>query len=167
MTTKAKQQTPTRPKKREPRTHIVSFRLRETEANLLLADMKKNPHAGFRSLKQFCRKISVDYALSRLIYIMPLDRMINFDSREYLEVEPPNCQMSDKRFLKALRDFLTVPENWHKLRLFMLRAGWPEKLKAEFLDAENDQERLIAAQKVLTEMLVNNHHELHADKRQS
>lgn len=159
-----KQQTPTRPKKREPRTQIVSFRLRETEANALLQDMKRHTGTGFKSLKQFCRKLSVDYALERLIYISPLDRTINFDSREFLHVEPPNCTMSDKKFIKALRDFITVPENWHKLRLFMLRAGWPDKLKAEFRDAENDQERLIAAQKVLTEMLMNSH-ELHAHKR--
>jgi hypothetical protein len=132
----------------------VSFRLRETEANLLLKDMEHNPVKGCRSLKQFARKLSVDYALGRLVFIHPLDRAIGADQREYLTVEPPNCQMSDKRFLKALRDFITVPENWHKLRLFMLRAGWPDKLKNEFRDADNDQERLLVAQRVLSEMLI-------------
>jgi hypothetical protein len=131
----------------------VSFRLRETEADMLLQHLEKHPIAGFKSLKQFCRKLSVDYALERLIYINPIDCEINFDSREFLPIEPPNCKMSDKKFIKALRDFITVPENWNKLRLFMLRAGWPEKLKNECRDADS-QERLLLAQRVLTEMLI-------------
>lgn len=144
----------------------MSFRLRETEAALLHKDQAEHPVSGIESLKQFIRKLSVDYALGRLVYVQPVDRAIDFDSRDYLPVAPPDCQISDRKFLKVLRDFISIPENWHKLRLFMLRTGWPEKLKAEFRDAKNDQERLFVAQKLLAQMLIKNHPS-RTDHRQS
>lgn len=140
--------------KREPRTHIVSFRLRASEAANLLEDLRKFPVSGIESLKQFARKLAVDYGLGRLVYVMPLDRAIDFDSRDYLPVEAaPDCRMSNKIFLAALSSFIATPENWHKLRLFMLRAGWPSKLNAEFNRASNNRERLAVAQKFIAEMI--------------
>lgn len=67
--------------------------------------------------------------------------------------------MSDAVFLRSLRSFITVPENWNKLRLFMLRAGWPEESLRDYRDASEPQEQLVAAQKPITHMLAkNNHH---------
>lgn len=140
-------------KKREPRTNIISFRLRDTEAKLLAADLKQHPVAGIKSLKQFARKLTIDYARERLVYVENIDRQIDPDARERLQIETPNCQMSDHRFLKALRGFLSVEENWRKLRLFMLRAGWPEDSTVAYNSSTSEQERLMIAQKVLTKML--------------
>lgn len=142
-----------RKKKRETRTTIVSFRLREAEAKLLQADFDNKPIAGLRSLKQLCRKLSVDYANGKVVYVDPEERRLSSDSREFANLAPPNCTMSNRRFLRALRDFLNVPENWQKLRFFMLRAGWPADLLAAHHQAVDEQERLLIAQKFLTRML--------------
>lgn len=155
MKTKHKQpqSQPIRSKKRETRTVIVSFRLREEEAKLLQDEFKNTLPRGLKSLKQFARKLSVDYSKRKLVYVDPAEKKISDNARDYVPLDPPNCDMSNRRFLKALRDFITVPENWSKLRYFMLRAGWPQDL-LEANDATTDpQERLMIAQKVLTRML--------------
>lgn len=143
-------------KKREPRTNIVSFRLRDTEASLLAEDLKRHPAAGIKSLKQFARKLTIDYARDRLVYVEGIDRKIDPDSRQRLHIDPPNCQMSDPQFIKALRKFLSAEENWRKLRLFMLRAGWPEQAREAYRAAETSEERLSIAQKLLAKMLRSN-----------
>lgn len=69
---------------REPRTVIVSFRLRKTEAKLLQQDLKGKPIAGVKSLKQFARKLVIDFAKGRLVYSNPTDRQIDSDAGERL-----------------------------------------------------------------------------------
>jgi hypothetical protein len=156
MKTKHKQQPqhPARSKKRDTRTVIVSFRLREEEAKLLQDEFKNTLPRGLKSLKQFARKLSVDYARQKLVYVDPAEREISDSARDYATtLIPPNCEMSHRRFLRALRDFLNVPENWSKLRYFMLRAGWPQDLLEANNGTTDPQERLLIAQKVLTRML--------------
>lgn len=142
-----------RREKREPRNVIISFRLRESEAKTLWADLKRFPIAGVKSLKQFSRKLTIDHARRRTVYVENIDRQIDPDAREKLKIEPPNCIMSDKPFIQALLAFLITEENWRKLRLFMLQAGWPQPLIDRYNNADNDQERLMAAQECLKQML--------------
>lgn len=75
----------TKPRKiREPRTVVVAFRLRRTEAKALSADLKETPAAGVKSLKQFARKIVIDFSKNRLRYTNPADRTIDCDAAERL-----------------------------------------------------------------------------------
>ena len=146
---------PLRRKKRETRTTIVSFRLRDTEAQALSQDLRERPASGVSSLKQFTRKLCVDYALGKLVYVNPPERDVDSDVREHIDaIALPNCWLTDKKFIKALRDFLTSGENWSQLRFFMLRAGWPEDLLALHRETKTDQDRLLIAQQALTRMLL-------------
>lgn len=143
----------TKPRKiREARTVIVSFRLRQSEADMLKKELKQAPIAGVKSVKQYARKLTIDHALGRTAYIDPMDYKISPDSRKDLLIVPPNCQIEDPQFRKALTDFLNTPENWRKLRLFMLLAGWPVNLLERYKVAETEQERLLLAQQVLQDM---------------
>jgi len=63
---------------------VVAFRLRRTEAKALSADLKQTPAAGVKSLKQFARKIVIDFSKSRLRYVNPADRTIDCDAGERL-----------------------------------------------------------------------------------
>jgi hypothetical protein len=155
MKTQQKQQVK-QPKKREPRTVIVSFRLRDTEAQRLEQDLRNRPVVGIKSLKQFARKLTIDYAYDRLVYVRNVDRRLDPDSRKGVKIDPPNCRLDDARFVKTLRDFFNQEQNWHKLRLFMLQAGWPQNLVKAYRSTTNRQERLRIAQKVLTNMLTDN-----------
>ena len=101
--------------KREPRSIIISFRLRASESDSLKRDMEANPSAGVKSLKQFARKLCIDYARGRMVYIDLLDRKIDPYSRDNIDRLSPNCAMSDRAFLRSLVTFLNVGENWRKL----------------------------------------------------
>jgi len=140
--------------KREPRDVIISFRLRQSEADALRRDMDANPSAGVKSLQQFSRKLIIDYARGRTVYVDPLDRKIDPYSRDSIDRLLPNCVMSDPHFIRSLAAFLNVVENWRKLRFFMLLAGWPKALVDLYNDpSSSDQERLMAAQEFLKSML--------------
>lgn len=141
--------------KREPRSTIISFRLRDSEAALLQKDLEDNPASGVKSLKQLARMVTIDYSQGKLVYIDPFERRINPDERRHVFCLPPDCHMTDRSFIKALREFLRVEENWRKLRLFILRSGWPADLLEAHRQASTDQERLVVAQKALTRMLKN------------
>ncbi len=133
---------------------IISFRLRKSEADALRLDMDANPSAGVKSFKQFSRKLTIDYARGRMVYVDPLDRKIDPYSRDSIDRPPLNCVMSDAHFIRSLVSFLNVGENWRKLRFFMLLAGWPKPLVAWYNDpSSSDQERLMAAQEFLKLML--------------
>lgn len=71
-------------KVREPRTVVVAFRLRRTEVKALSADLKETPAAGVKSLKQFARKIVIDFSKNRLRYVDPKYRTIDPDAQECL-----------------------------------------------------------------------------------
>ncbi len=155
MKTQKKQQVK-QSKKREPRTNIVSFRLRDTEAQRLEQDLKDRPVVGIKSLKQFARKLTIDYAYDRLVYVRSVDRRLDPDSRKGVKIDPPDCHLDDRKFVKTLRDFLSQEDNWRRLRLFMLQAGWPQNLVKAYRSTTNHQKRLRIAQKVLTNMLRDN-----------
>jgi hypothetical protein len=157
---KTKQQAkllPDKPKrKKEPRTVIVSFRLRATEARALHADLMAVPAAGVKSLKQYARKLTIDYARNRLVYVNPRDRLIDSDARDQLIVAPQNCLFTDRRarrFLGHLRSLLLDPMNWSKLRFFMLVTGWPEKHSSTYRKATTDHERAKVARAFIDEMI--------------
>lgn len=103
-------------------------------------------------MSQFARKLSVDYALGKLVYVLPSDRDTDPDAKDCLPKEAPNCHLQDAAFIKSLRNFLRTPENWNRLRLFMLRAGWPADLLEDSKQATGAQ-RLKIAKKFLTKML--------------
>lgn len=155
MKTQKKQQVK-HAKKREPRTNIVSFRLRDTEADRLALDLKNRPVVGIKSLKQFARKLTIDYAYDRLVYVRSVDRRLDPDSRNGVKIDPPDCRIDDAKFVKTLRDFLGQNDNWRKLRLFMLQAGWPPNLVKAYRSTTDNQKRLRIAQQVLTNMLRDN-----------
>lgn len=117
--------------------------------------MNANPSAGVKSLKQFSRKLTIDFARGRMVYIDPLDRKIDPYSRDIMDSLPPNCEMSDRSFIQALAAFINVDENWRKLRFFMLLAGWPKETVDRYNEATSDQERLLVAQEFLKQMLKN------------
>lgn len=143
----------TKPRKiREARNVIVSFRLRQSEADMLKKELKQSPIAGVKSVKQYARKLTIDHALGRTAYIDPMDYRISPDSRKDLLIVPPNCHLDDPDFRKALAGFLNTPENWRKLRLFMLLSGWPASAVERYKVAETEQERLLLAQQVLQDM---------------
>jgi hypothetical protein len=143
-------------KKREPRTSIISFRIRETEAQLLAVDLERRPVIGIKSLKQFARKLTIDYARDRLVYVREVERRLDPEARNGVKkIEAPNCQLSDPRFIKSLRNFLRDEESWHRLRLFMLVTGWPPKFVKVYRATKNKKKRLRIARKVLTSMLRN------------
>lgn len=150
----AQTKTQAKPRKiREARTVIVSFRLRQSEADLLMKDLRTQPIAGVRSVKQYARKLTIDHAMRRTVYVDPLDYKIGPDSRKDLvTIPPPSCQIDSPKFRKALTAFITTGENWRKLRHFMLLAGWPAEALSSYNNAETDQERLLIAQEVLTRM---------------
>jgi hypothetical protein len=151
----SKQQVKTR-KKREPRTSIISFRLRKTEAELLANDLERRPVIGIKSLKQFARKLTIDYARDRLVYVREVERRLDPEARNGVKkIELPNCHLNDPRFIRSLRNFLREEENWHRLRLFMLMAGWPHKFVKVYRATKNKNKRLRIARKVLTSMLRN------------
>lgn len=86
MNSRPRKKLQTKPRKiREPRTVIVAFRLRKTEARTLGADLKGAPIAGVKSLKQFARKIVIDFSKKRLKYSNPADRQIDCDAAERLK----------------------------------------------------------------------------------
>lgn len=144
----------TKPRKiREARTVIVSFRLRQSEADLLKKELKSSPIAEVKSVKQYARKLIIDHTLGRTTYIDPLDHKIGPDSRKNLVLVPPNCTIDDLVFRKALVTFINTPENWRKLRLFLLLAGWPSDKVALYKGAETEQDRLLIAQDVLKNMV--------------
>jgi hypothetical protein len=138
--------------KRETREVIISFRLRKSEAKMLVREMKTRPMADIKSLKQFARKLTLDHALRRTVYIDSTDMKIGPDSRQELNFSY-NCRIPNPRFRKALIGYLNTPENWRKLRLFMLLAGWPEESVTRYSEADNEQERLLIAQEVLQDMV--------------
>lgn len=137
--------------KREPRKVIISFRLKKSEANLLAEEMKIRRMAGIKSLKQFARKLTIDHALRRTVYVELADMMVAPDCRPEDALQP-NCHISDSRFRKVLTNFLNTPENWRKLRFFMLTAGWPKEDLHRYNKADNEQERLLIAQDVIEKM---------------
>lgn len=139
--------------KREPRTRIISFRLREAETDLLEEDLKVSPVVGIKSLKQFARKLTIDYARQRLVYVRHVDR--KFSEPESVKIEPPNCSMTDAKFVRELRKFIDDEENWRRLRFFMLMAGWPQRLAQAYRSTKDNRKRLRIAQQVLTNMLKN------------
>lgn len=150
-------------KKREPRKVIISFRLRNTEVASLKADMRTHPSFSVVSLKQFCRKLVVDYIANLLIYATPKDRQsggYRMVGNKIMPVDPATakaeitCDMADGDFLKALHRFLDDSEdNWKKLRAFMLGLGYPERQAKEFRDTLDDYERLQIAKQVLAKMI--------------
>lgn len=143
----------TKPRKiREARTVIVSFRLRQSEADMLKKELKSSPIAGVKSVKQYARKLTIDHALGRTTYVDPLDYKIGPDSRKDLMVVPPNCRIEDLDFRQSLTGFISTPENWRRLRLFLLLAGWPEENLLRYQQAETEQEKLVIAQEVLKNM---------------
>lgn len=148
----------TKPRKiLEPRTVIVSFRLRKSEADLLSKNLKTGSMAGVRSLKQFCRKLAIDHAYGRTVYVQNVDREIDPDGRDLarkvMGIGPPDCQMDDTRFIQALESFLSRDENWQKLRFFMLQAGWPDHLVREYHEADSPNKRLRVAKTYLEQMV--------------
>lgn len=54
--------------KREPRTVIISFRVRRSEFKQLKQMLKEHPVAGIKSVKQFARKLTIDHAMGRTVY---------------------------------------------------------------------------------------------------
>jgi hypothetical protein len=130
------------PKIREPRKVIVSFRLRTSEAELLRKDLNQRPIAGVKSVKQFARKLTIDYARGRTVYVNDVDRSIDPDARERLTLEAPNIDMEDTEFLAKLRDFIQVGDNWAKLRLLFLGVGWPSDMAAQYAAAMTPGDRL-------------------------
>ncbi len=139
--------------KREPRTRIISFRLREAETELLEQDLKVSPVIGIKSLKQFARKLTIDYARQRLVYVRGVDR--KFSEPDSVKTDPPNCALSDAHFVRELRKFINDEENWRRLRFFMLVAGWPQRLAHAYRSTKDNRKRLRIAQQVLTNMLRN------------
>jgi hypothetical protein len=73
--------------KKQLRNVMISFRLRQDEIDLLIRDMRENPACGIKSVKQFARKITVDYVRKRLHYINPLDKMADADIRSIIQNE--------------------------------------------------------------------------------
>ena len=151
-----------KPKNHELRRIIVSFRLRNSEVAALKTDMEKHPSTGVSSLKQFCRKLVVDYIADLLVYVNPKNRQTgNFQivrgklvPTDQKARASETCDMTDAAFLKALHRFLDDNEdNWKKLRAFMLGFGWPEHQAKEFRDTLDDYERLQLARKMLAKMI--------------
>jgi hypothetical protein len=149
--------------KREPRSIIISFRLRESEADLLRADLDANPSAGVKSLKQFARKLAVDYARGRMTFIDPLDRRIDACSRDALDRQPPFCILRDVRFIADLDRYLVTGERWRSLRFFMLGAGWPVDITERFNAAIDDDGRLCVVHEFLQKMLENDNLSTHQE----
>lgn len=140
------------PKIREARSVVVSFRLRKTEADVLFQNLRDKPIANVDSVKQFARKLTLDYLHGRTVYVVAADRRVDPDVRRNLRVET-DCDLADKRFVKALMTFLSTAQNWCKLRYFMLRAGWPVELLERYSRATTDTQRLAAVQTMLKRML--------------
>ena len=149
----------------ETRTEIVSFRLRATEAKMLADDLKAAPAAGVKSLKQYARKITIDFARGRLAYIDPRDRKVDSSVREskHMESAPSDCFIPDAIFLRRLWDLLHEPENWRKIRSFMLLLGLPTDLAKAFQEAESDQRRMEIARRFIDDMIIN-YDDLYAQK---
>ena len=47
---------------KEPRTVVVSFRLRQSEVNLLLKRLRERPIEGVKSVKQYARMLAIGRA---------------------------------------------------------------------------------------------------------
>lgn len=138
---------------RQPRTEIVSFRLRKVEAALLKKDLKENPIAGVKSLEQFSRKLIVDYARGRTVYIDPIDRQIEPDAREKLNRPLPDPNIQNHEFVNILLGYLQTEDQWNRLRFLMLQAGWPKNAIESYRKANNSMERMFVVSEVLREML--------------
>jgi hypothetical protein len=141
--------------KRLARTTIISFRLRQHEAEQLEANLRKTPVSGIESLKQLARMVTVDYAAGRVVYVNPVERKTAPDTRATANIGAPECWINDKFFLRSLRRFLQINGNWQRLRFFMLRAGWPEDL-LQLHNATSDEDtdgRLRIALKFINRML--------------
>jgi hypothetical protein len=139
-------------KTREPRTVIVSFRLRKSEAQALKDEMSNQPMAGVKSLKQYARKLTLDHAAGRTVYIHPRDMDVDPGPRNLLPHTHENIDMRDPKFVKALSDFLSSEENWNRLRFFMLHFGWPMKFAKQFQKAMSGSERMRVARTLLKTM---------------
>jgi hypothetical protein len=140
------------PKIKEPRTAIVSFRLRKTEADALMRDLRERPIAMVKSVKQFARKLTVDYVHGRLVYVVSADRQVDPDVAQNLRAAP-DCQLLDRRFILALTDYLVNGDNWCRLRSFMIRAGWPREYIERYNQAATDAQRLGVMRGLLKRML--------------
>jgi hypothetical protein len=140
-----------KPKRREPRGVIISFRLRPSEVAALEKDMARHVTPEVNSLKQHCRKLVIDHLQHWTVYADPLRRVIGSNSR-FKELD---CHMTDVVFMKALAHYLDngSVEAFGQLRAFLLGLGWPERQAQVFHNTLKDQVRLKLARHVLAKMI--------------
>lgn len=151
--------------KMQPRDVIVSFRLRSSEIEALGSDLETMPAAGVKSVRQYARKLVIDYARDRLVYVNPMDRLIDSDAREQAVLAPPDCTIDNAQLASILLSLFRDHGNWNKLRFFMLGAGWPSRFEKAYREARNDHERAEAARAFLKHVISTRntaHDHLHA-----
>jgi hypothetical protein len=123
--------------------------MREGEATGIQAELQRRPIPGVKSFKQFSRKLLIDYAQGKLVYINPSDE------RNVPQASDASYRLKDATFIEALYAFLKKPENWRDLKFFMLMYGWPKEVSDAFTAAPTSEGRLDIVREYLNNMLEN------------